>query len=58
MLFTKLNARLDDEFLLIYSKLKHIENQIDLLVTKLNQKDDPEDLLSPSEKAMIESQDS
>ena len=57
MLFTNLNKRLDDEFLLIYSKLKHIENQIDLLITKLDNKDDPEldmlDLLSESEKSFL-----
>lgn len=53
MLFTNLNKRLDNEFLLIYSKLKHIENQIDLLITKLDKEDDPEDLLSESEKSFL-----
>ena len=53
MLFTNLNKRLDDEFLLIYTKLKHIENQIDLLITKLDNEDDPEDLLSESEKSFL-----
>ena len=55
MLFTNLNKRLDDEFLLIYTKLKAIENQLDLIIVKLNQKDNPEDLLSPSEIAMMHS---
>ncbi len=53
MLFSNLNKRLDDEFLLIYSKLKHIENQLDLLIIKANQEDDPEDLLSESEKSFL-----
>ena len=53
MLFTKLNQRLDDEFLLIYTKLKAIENQLDLIIVKLNQDDDPEDLLSESEKSFL-----
>ena len=53
MLFTKLNKRLDDEFLLIYSKLKHIENQLDLLIIKANQEDNPEDLLLESEKSFL-----
>jgi hypothetical protein len=53
MLFTNLNKRLDNEFLLIYSKLKHIENQLDLLITKLDKEDDPEDLLSESEKSFL-----
>tara|TARA_Y200000002_G_scaffold37383_1_gene27406 strand:- start:222 stop:428 length:207 start_codon:yes stop_codon:yes gene_type:complete len=55
MLFTNLNKRLDDEFLLIYTKLKAIENQLDLIIVKLNQEDNPEDLLSPSEIAMMKS---
>ena len=53
MLFTNLNKRLDDEFLLIYTKLKAIENQLDLIIVKLNQDDDPEDLLSESEKSFL-----
>ena len=53
MLFSNLNKRLDDEFLLIYTKLKHIENQIDLLITKLDNEDNPEDLLSESEKSFL-----
>ena len=53
MLFSNLNKRLDDEFLLIYSKLKHIENQLDLPIIKANQEDDPEDLLSESEKSFL-----
>ena len=53
MLFSNLNKRLDDEFLLIYSKLKHIENQLDLLIIKANQEDNPEDLLSESEKSFL-----
>ena len=53
MLFSNLNKRLDDEFLLIYTKLKHIENLIDLLITKLDKEDDPEDLLSESEKSFL-----
>ena len=53
MLFTNLNKRLDDEFLLIYSKLKHIENQLDLLIIRSNQEDDDEDLLSESEKSFL-----
>ena len=53
MLFTNLNKRLDDEFLLIYSKLKHIENQLDLLIIRTNQEDDDEDLLSESEKSFL-----
>ena len=53
MLFSNLNKRLDDEFLLIYTKLKAIENQLDLIIVKLNQDDDPEDLLSESEKSFI-----
>ena len=55
MLFTNLNKRLDDEFLLIYTKLKAIENQLDIIIVKLNQEDNPEDLLSPSEIAMMKS---
>ena len=55
MLFTNLNKRLDDEFLLIYTKLKSIENKLDLLITKLDNEDNPEDLLSPSEVAMMKS---
>ena len=53
MLFTNLNKRLDDEFLLIYTKLKSIENKLDLLITKLDNEDDPEDLLSESEKSFL-----
>ena len=53
MLFSNLNKRLDDEFLLIYTKLKAIENQLDLIIVKLNQDDDPEDLLSESEKSFL-----
>ena len=53
MLFSNLNKRLDDEFLLIYTKLKAIENQLDLIIVKLNQNDDPEDLLSESEKSFL-----
>ena len=57
MLFTNLNKRLDDEFLLIYTKLKAIENQLDLIIVKLNNKDDPEldmiDLLSETEKSFL-----
>ena len=53
MLFTNLNKRLDDEFLLIYTKLKHIENQLDLLIVKLNEEDNDEDLLSESEKSFL-----
>ena len=53
MLFTNLNKRLDDEFLLIYSKLKHIENQLDLLIIRTNQEDDDEELLSESEKSFL-----
>ena len=53
MLFSNLNKRLDDEFLLIYSKLKHIENQLDLLIIKANQEDNPKDLLSESEKSFL-----
>ena len=53
MLFSNLNKRLDDEFLLIYSKLKHIKNQLDLLIIKANQEDDPEDILSESEKSFL-----
>ena len=53
MLFSNLNKRLDDEFLLIYTKLKAIENQLDLIIVKLNQDDDTEDLLSESEKSFL-----
>ena len=53
MLFTNLNKRLDDEFLLIYTKLKAIENQLDLIIVKLNQEDNDEDLLSESEKSFL-----
>ena len=53
MLFSNLNKRLDDEFLLIYTKLKAIENQLDLIIVKLNQDNDPEDLLSESEKSFL-----
>lgn len=53
MLFSNLNKRLDDEFLLIYTKLKAIENQLDLIIVKLNQDDDPKDLLSESEKSFL-----
>ena len=53
MLFSNLNKRLDNEFLLIYTKLKAIENQLDLIIVKLNQDDDPEDLLSESEKSFL-----
>ena len=52
MLFTNLNKRLDDEFLLIYTKLKAIEQKLDTL---LAQEDNPEDLLSSSEIAMMKS---
>ena len=54
MLFTKLNQRLDDEFLLIYAKLKAIESKLDRIIAQ----EDAEDLLSPSEIAMIESKES
>ena len=53
MLFTNLSKRLGDEFLLIYTKLKSIENKLDLLITKLDNEDDPEDLLSESEKSFL-----
>ena len=49
MLFSNLNKRLDDEFLLIYTNLKAIENQLDLIIVKLNH----EDLLSESEKSFL-----
>ena len=49
MLFSNLNKRLDDEFLLIYSKLKHIENDDEVLASI----DNPEDILSESEKSFL-----
>ena len=55
MLFTKLNARLDDEFLLIFAKLKTIEAKIDTLLARLESNNNPEALLSSSEIAMISS---
>tara|TARA_Y100000401_G_scaffold25570_1_gene17831 strand:- start:979 stop:1365 length:387 start_codon:yes stop_codon:yes gene_type:complete len=54
MLFTKLNKRLDDEFLLIYAKLKAIESKLDRIIAQ----EDAEDILSPSEIAMIEPKES
>jgi len=55
MLFTKLNARLDDEFLLIFTKLKTIEHKLDTLLARLESNNDPEALLSSSEIAMMHS---
>ena len=55
MLFTKLNARLDDEFLLIFTKLKTIETKIDTLLARLESNNNPEALLSSSEIAMMHS---
>tara|TARA_Y100001970_G_scaffold293082_1_gene437630 strand:- start:4519 stop:4725 length:207 start_codon:yes stop_codon:yes gene_type:complete len=54
MLFTKLNKRLDDEFLLIYTKLKTIEHKLDTLLARV-ESNNPEDLLSPSEINMMHS---
>ena len=54
MLFTKLNKRLDDEFLLIFAKLKTIEHKLDTLLARV-ESNNPEDLLSPSEIAMMHS---
>ncbi len=51
MLFTKLNKRLDDEFLLIYTKLKTIEHKLDAILDN----NSAEELLSPSEIAMMHS---
>lgn len=51
MLFTKLNKRLDDEFLLIYAKLNAIEAKINTLLDS----NSAEELLSPSEIAMMHS---
>ena len=55
MLFTKLNARLDDEFLLIFAKLKTIEAKVDTLLARLESNNNPEALLSSSEIAMMHS---
>ena len=54
MLFTKLNKRLDDEFLLIFAKLKTIEHKLDTLLARV-ESNNPEDLLSPSEISMMHS---
>ncbi len=54
MLFTKLNKRLDDEFLLIYAKLKAIESKLDRIIAQ----EKAENILSPSEIAMIEPKES
>ena len=54
MLFTKLNQRLDDEFLLIYAKLKAIESKLDRIIAQ----EKAENILSPSEIAMIEPKES
>ena len=54
MLFTKLNQRLDDEFLLIYAKLKAIESKLDRIIAQ----EEAENILSPSEIAMIELKES
>ena len=54
MLFTKLNKRLDDEFLLIYAKLKAIESKLDRIIAQ----EEAENILSPSEIAMIEPKES
>ena len=51
MLFTKLNKRLDDEFLLIYTKLKTIEHKLDAILNN----NSAEELLSSSEIAMMHS---
>ena len=55
MLFTKLNARLDHEFLLIFTKLKTIETKIDTLLARLESDNNPEALLSTSEINMMKS---
>lgn len=54
MLFTKLNKRLYDEFLLIYAKLKAIESKLDRIIAQ----EKAENILSPSEIAMIEPKES